>query len=260
MSQTASGAAAASSPASPSSPPSTSSLDSIRSAYDSYSADYDSLDGGAIADLLGFTRLRAEAVGLARGRVLELGVGTGLNLPFYYSDSDSSTKSTSSISSVTAVDLSQGMLSVAKKRIEDLGLGRNGSGENSSRSSPPPPVLVAADAAALPFEDSSFDIVLDTFSLCVFPEPLKALVEARRVLVKGSGKLVLVEHSRVSKNKALALYQDATAGLIASGNGGGKGCVWNQDVPELLREAGFEVEKEERVAGGTVGLFVCRVK
>ena len=84
--------------------------------------------------------------------------------------------------------------------------------------------------------------------------------EARRVLEKESGKLVLVEHAHAPSNRALALYQDATAGLIAGSNGGGKGCVWNQDVPSLLRVAGFEVEVEERVAGGTVGLFVCGVK
>ena len=260
----------ASASASASSPPL--SLDSIRSAYDSYSSDYDSLDGGALADLLGFTRLRKKAVGLARGRVLELAVGTGLSLPLYYDERSSSSPSSSSsprssssssvVTSLTAVDLSPGMLSVASRRIEDLGLGRSREGGSSSpsSSSPPPPVLVAADAASLPFADSSFDTVLDTFSLCVFPEPLKALKEARRVLEKATGKLVLVEHSRVADNEALALYQDATAGLIASSRGGGKGCVWNQDVPWLLGEAGFEVEAEERVAGGTVGLFVCRVK
>ena len=261
----ASATASSSSSAAPSSPPplpSSSSLDSIRSVYDSYSTDYDSLDGGAIADLLGFKRLRARAVSLAKGRVLELAVGTGLNLPLYYhSDSDLDSSTTSSVvSSLTAVDLSPGMLSVASKRIEDLGLGRKGDREFSSSRSPPPPILVAADAAALPFEDSSFDTVLDTFSLCVFPEPLKALAEARRVLERNDGRLVLVEHSRASSSRALALYQDATAGLITSSGGGGKGCVWNQDVPRLLQDAGFKVEAEERVAGGTVGLFVCRVQ
>ena len=254
------------------SPPPPSSLDSIRSAYDSYSSDYDSLDGGALADLLGFTRLRGKAVGLARGRVLELAVGTGLSLPLYYDDGGppaSSPRSSSSVvTSLTAVDLSPGMLSVASRRVEDLGLGRRerrgteggSSSGSASSSSLPPPVLVAADAASLPFADDEFDTVVDTFSLCVFPEPLRALREARRVLEKSAGRLVLVEHTRVSSNRALALYQDATAALIASSGGGGKGCVWNQDVPKLLSEAGFEVEAEERVAGGTVGLFVCRVK
>lgn len=117
-------AAAASSSASAStssSPPSSSaSLDSIRSAYDTYSSDYDSLDGGALAELLGFTRLRKKAVGLARGRVLELAVGTGLSLPLYYDEEDRS--SSSSVTSLTAVDLSPGMLSVASRRVEALGL------------------------------------------------------------------------------------------------------------------------------------------
>ena len=268
FSTAASSALASAFPPPPPPPPplsSASSLDSIRSAYDSYSSDYDSLDGGALADLLGFTRLRKKAVCSARGRVLELAAGTGLSLPLYYNDAgdvEEDSSSSSVVTSLTAVDLSPGMLSVARKRIEDLGLGtrRRGRGSSSSPSPRlPPPVLVAADAASLPFADSAFDTVVDTFSLCVFPEPLRALREARRVLEKTKGKLVLVEHSRVSSNRALALYQDVTAGLIASSKGGGKGCVWNQDVPKLLREAGFEVEVEERVAGGTVGLFVCRV-
>ena len=266
-SSSASPPSSSSQPSSSSSPP-PASLDSIRSAYDRYSSDYDSLDGGALADLLGFTRLRRKAVSLARGKVLELAVGTGLSLPLYYEEEDSA-----AVTSLTAVDLSPGMLSVASKRVQALGLraaGAAAAGSSSSSSSSPPPspprllpppVLVAADAAALPFADSAFDTVVDTFSLCVFPEPLKALKEARRVLEKQRGRLVVVEHSRAPpSNRALALYQDATAGLIAGSGGGGKGCVWNQDVPRLLREAGFEVEEEERVAGGTVGLFVCRVR
>lgn len=92
----------------------------------------------------------------------------------------------------------------------------------------------------------------------MFPDPLGALKEARRVLDRERGRLVIVEHSRGAS--LLGLYQDATAGLIASSRGGWKGCVWNQDVPRLLAEEGFEVEEEERVAGGTVGLFVCRVR
>ena len=301
-----SAAASASTSSSPPPPPpppppprpsssSSASLDSIRSAYDLYSSDYDSLDGGALADLLGFTRLRRRAVGLARGRVLELAVGTGLSLPLYYTEGASSSSAAAAsaaaaaaasasasasplplppaaVTSLTAVDLSPGMLSVASRRIEALGLGAAAAaaagGGSGSSSSPaprlPPPVLVAPDGAALPFADSSFDTVLDAFSLCVFPDPLRALREARRVLEKERGRLVVVEHARAlpsSKSGALlSLYQDATAGLIASSRGGGKGCVWNQDVPRMLAEAGFEIEEEERAAGGTVGLFVCRVR
>jgi ubiquinone/menaquinone biosynthesis C-methylase UbiE len=155
----------------------------------------------------------------ARGDVLEVGVGTGLNLPLYR---------WSSLTSLTGADLSAGMLQQAASRVATripgaqlLALQQQGDAgtataaaaavQSSSSSSgalprgPVPVRLVQADVAQLPFPDASFDVVLDTFSLCVFQAPAAALAELARVLRPG-GTLLLLEHSR-SDNALLGAYQ-----------------------------------------------------
>ena len=113
----------------------------------------------------------------------------------------------------------------------------------------------AADVAALPFPDASFDTVVDAFSLCVFVDPGAALASVARVLRRG-GTAVLLEHAR-SPFPPLAAYQDATASFIASPVGGGKGCAWNQDVRGLVEGAGLRVKAEERALGGTMTLILA---
>ncbi|GIL79461.1 hypothetical protein Vretimale_18338 [Volvox reticuliferus] len=112
-----------------------------------------------------------------------------------------------------------------------------------------------ADVAALPFPDSSFDSVVDTFSLCVFPDPQAALNEMARVVRPAAegGRVLLLEHCR-SDNPLLAAYQDATAGPVAAL---GKGCVWNQDVEAMATMAGLRAVGGERAAAGTVQLIVA---
>lgn len=85
----------------------------IEAAYDGYAATYDELDGGAAAEQLGFPALRAALLAQAHGDVLETAVGTGLNLPLY---------DPAALTSLTAVDLSSGMLAQAARRAAGLGL------------------------------------------------------------------------------------------------------------------------------------------
>ena len=105
------------------------------------------------------------------GRVLEVGCGTGLNLPLY---------SPAEVASVTAVDLSAGMLAEARRAAASV-----------------PVTFVQADVEQLPFAAASFDTVVSTFSLCVFPDPLAALKSMVRV-VKPGGAVLLLEHNRAS--------------------------------------------------------------
>ena len=203
--------------------------DRIGRAYDEYAARYDALDGGAVAEAVGVPALRKAAIKQCAGDVLEVGVGTGLNLPFYDGRR---------VQSLTGVDLSRGMLAQAAESARGLAIRDV--------------ALQQMDVARLSFDDDSFDCVLDTFSLCVFPAPLAALREMRRVC-RPQGRLLLVEHQR-SEQGALAAYQDATAPVLA--RFGGKGCVWNQDVDALARDAGLRLLGKEPALLGTVALFV----
>jgi ubiquinone/menaquinone biosynthesis C-methylase UbiE len=196
----------------------------VREAYDGYASTYDDLDGGAAAKALGLDEMRAAALRSASGDVLELAVGTGLNLPAY---------DLSNVKTFTAIDLSPGMLAQAKARAAEL----NFSSENAR--------FVEADATALPFEDESFDFVFDTFSLCVIEDPVAALKEVRRVLRK-SGRAVLIEHSK-SDIGPLGAYQDLTSKPVKTM---AKGCVWNQNVESLIEQSGLRVVKSQRALLG----------
>src|SRR3954452_8992811 len=107
----------------------------------------------------------------AHGRVLEIAIGTGRNLPFYRPEG-----------TLTGIDLSTEMLAIARKRAADLGRAAD---------------LHEGDAQRLPFEDGSFDTVLCALSLCTIPDPAEAIGEMKRVLVPG-GTLLLVDHIRSS--------------------------------------------------------------
>lgn len=195
--------------------------------YDRWSSGYNALDGGDAATALGLDRLRAKAVGRCSGRVLEVGVGTGLNLPLYDPTN----------CSVVGVDLSQGMLSEAAQLVARRQLSHV--------------ELMQMDAQRLTFPDDSFDTVLDSFSVCVYTDPQKALSEMRRVCKPG-GRVVLLEHQR-SDNTLLGAYQDATGPAAAAM--GGKGCVYNQDVVALMRAAGLRVVSREPTLLGLVALI-----
>jgi SAM-dependent methyltransferase len=129
----------------------------------------------------GLRRLRRELLAGARGRVLELGAGTGLNLDLYPD-------------AVEELVLTEPDPHMARRLRERL----DGSGRAAT--------VVAAPAERLPFEDASFDTAVATLVLCTVADPAAALVEAARVLKPG-GQLLFVEHVR-AEDAGLARWQD----------------------------------------------------
>lgn len=219
--------------------------------YDTYAATYDQLDGGAASNLLGIEDARRHLMRQARGKVLEIGVGTGLNLDKYAGEQ---------IESLTLVDISDGMLREAAARVKTLPNLRG-----------VPVTMLKADATkelAARFGSSSstdqpmmFDTVVDAFSLCVMGNEgaRKCLDQMASVVQKQpTGRVLLLENCR-SSNPVLGLYQDATAEAAASA--GGKGCVYNQDVRAMILATGrLEILQETPYAEGLFRSFVCAPK
>jgi ubiquinone/menaquinone biosynthesis C-methylase UbiE len=187
------------------------------SAYDAIIAPLDSF---------GVRRWRQWAVGSARGRVLEIGVGSGLNLP-HYRDAQS----------ISAIDPNGESLEQALDRRDGTAV-----------------VLHQARAEDLPFADASFDTVVGTLTFCSIGDPARALNEARRVLKPG-GTFRLVEHVR-TRNRWVAAVQDALtpAWSQVAGN-----CHLNRDTLAAVAHAGFQVRQVNRLIGGLlIGIDAVR--
>jgi ubiquinone/menaquinone biosynthesis C-methylase UbiE len=159
--------------------------------------------------------MREEIMGGARGRVLELGAGTGFSFP-YYGDH---------VEQVIATDPDPHMLERARRRAQDLDR---------------PIELRQASAEELPFEDASFDTVVTMLVMCTVEDPARALSEVRRVL-KPTGELRLYEHVRYDHAFG-AFCQDLATPLW---RWLGAGCRPNRDIARLVREAEFEFERLE---------------
>lgn len=156
------------------------------------------------------SRLRRQVIPQAAGRVLEIGIGTGLNLPFY---------DKSKVKSVVAIDPAQQMHRLARRRSERAGL---------------PVELHPISAERLPLVSASFDSVVCTFTLCTVPDPSAALAEMRRVLRPG-GKLLFAEHG-LARDASVVRWQHLIEPYWSTIAGG---CHLTRDVPLLLRDAGF---------------------
>lgn len=152
--------------------------DRRRRYWDKHSASYDKQMGFFDRHLFGDSR--AWVCAQAAGHTLEVGIGTGLNLPFYGNDVE-----------LTGIDFSPAMLAIARQRADRLGREAE---------------LREADALALPFPDASFDTVACTFSLCAVPDDRQAVAEMSRVLRPG-GLLLLADHVAASAWPARAIQK-----------------------------------------------------
>ena len=159
---------------------------------------------------------RRRVADVAHGRVLELGVGSGRNLPFY----------SSAVDALFGIDASP----------ELLGIARRAGGSSALRKVE----LLEGSAEELPFEEGSFDVVVVTWSLCSIPHPARALAEARRVLRPG-GRLAFAEHG-LSPDPGVRRWQERLTPLWSRIAGG---CHLNRKVDGLVQEAGFRISSLE---------------
>lgn len=158
-----------------------------------------------------FAPYRRRAASSARGRVLEIGIGSGLNLPFYGE----------AVTQTIGLDASPRLLAMTRARAA-------GASERTT--------LVQASAEAIPLENQSVDTVLTTWTLCSIPDVMAALREMRRVLAP-AGELLFVEHGR-SPDAGVRRWQDRLTPVWKHLAGG---CHLNRPIPGLLHDAGFRI-------------------
>ncbi|NKB36210.1 MAG: methyltransferase domain-containing protein [Gammaproteobacteria bacterium] len=161
-------------------------------------------------------RKRQEVVPLASGRVLEVGMGSGLNLPYYNEEN---------VDMVWGLEPSEGMRNKARSRLGDSSIKVE---------------MIDLPGEEIPLEDNSVDTVLLTFTLCTIPDWQKALEQMRRVL-KPEGKLIFCEHGK-SPDQSVAKWQDR---LNPYWNKFAGGCNLNRPMPELISGGGFKIEELE---------------
>jgi ubiquinone/menaquinone biosynthesis C-methylase UbiE len=164
--------------------------------------------------------------GRAHGRVLEVALGTGRNLPHYAPGA-----------TLTGVELSPAMLAVARQRAADLDRQVD---------------LHEGDAERLPFGDASFDTVVCALALCTIPDPAKTIGEMKRVLVPG-GLLLLLDHIGSSWPPIRAAQWLLERVTIRTA-----GEHFTRRQLPLVQAAGFEVVERERLKAGTVERIAAR--
>jgi len=180
----------------------------------------------AFLDRVAFGDSRQWVCSQATGQVLEVAIGTGLNLPIYPDEV-----------MLTGIDLSQAMLDIAADRAAELGR---------------TVTLQQANAHDLPFDDNSFDTVVCTFGLCAIPDAEAAVGEMRRVLRPG-GRLLLADHV-VSTSYAVRALQRAME-LVSVPLGGEH---FRRRPLDLVRAAGMEIQDSQRFKLGIVERLVAR--
>jgi ubiquinone/menaquinone biosynthesis C-methylase UbiE len=155
---------------------------------------------------------RQQTIETARGLVLEIGVGSGLNLPLY----------SRAVDRVFGIDPSPELLRLAHKRTAHAVV---------------PVSLIRASAENLPFGVAVFETIVMTWTLCSIPNPIAALIEMRRVLKPG-GRLLFVEHG-LSHESRVARWQHR---LTPCWKRIGGGCHLDRKMDDLIRAGGFEID------------------
>ena len=165
-----------------------------------------------------FVKQRQKLVPMAKGKVLEVGIGSGLNMPYF---------DTSKIISVVGIDPSEELIQLAEKRIDD---------------SMPDVDFVISKAEEMQFNDNSFDTVLITYTMCTVDDVLASLMQIKRVL-KSDGQLLFCEHG-LAPDEKIVKWQNRINKFWPTISGG---CNINKNIPHLIGEAGFTMPNMEQM-------------
>jgi ubiquinone/menaquinone biosynthesis C-methylase UbiE len=161
-------------------------------------------------------KVRSKVVPRAHGRVLEIGIGSGLNLAFY---------DAAKVSAIVGVDPSADMQRLARERAARVAI---------------PVEMIALELGQIQADDASFDSIVCTFTLCTIPDAVAALQEMRRVLKPG-GRLWFCEHGRAPDARVLR-WQKRLTPLWKPLAGG---CHLDRDMPALIAAGGFNLGELE---------------
>ena len=162
------------------------------------------------------TYQRKKIIPEANGEILEIGVGSGLNIPFYDKNK---------VSKIIALDPSEDLNSMAKIKAKANNLNIH---------------FLTGVAEDIQIADSSIDTIVITYTLCTIPEPEKALSEIKRVL-KTNGKILFSEHGLAPDDKVVN-WQNKINPIWNKVFGG---CNLNRDIPSLFKAAGFVLTYEQ---------------
>ncbi|MFM0084809.1 class I SAM-dependent methyltransferase [Paraburkholderia sediminicola] len=157
---------------------------------------------------------RERVIGGAQGRVLEIGIGSGLNLSFYRAP----------VTDIVALEPAPALIAMARRSVH-------------------PPIRVSfieGSVEAIPLDDHSIDTVVTTWTLCTIPQVATALGEMRRVLKPG-GRLLFVEHG-LAPDESVRRWQDRLTPAWACFSGG---CHLNRPIRTIIERAGFRCERLE---------------
>ncbi len=196
----------------------------IRTRYDRISPYYDLME--LVLEKVVFSRWRRKVFDSLDGdTLLEVGVGTGKNLDFYPSGKP-----------IAAIDFSPGMLSRARRKVEEKGLTVD---------------LVDMDVQDLQYDDQSFATIVATFVFCSVPDPVRGLQEVKRVC-KSGGRIILLEHVRPGSRlwgKIFDLLNPITVRLM--------GVNINRNTIENMERAGLNILEEKNLFRDVVKLVVA---